>query len=513
MDQQVIRAKVEVGAYGNIVRAAMPIQAGETIFYLSGDIVSVPTKYTIQLDAQRHVLNEDSDWDLMNHACEPNVRIDVQSREMVAVRDIEPGEELNFNYNTTEWSMTSPFACGCGSPKCAGEIRGFRFLTDQQRRDIAPYISPYIAQRWSDEIKAGKSSVASIDIRQLRPEVHVLAPYEIVNGKSVSPEYEAPEFRQEIDGWLKPLGLSWVWHETTLQNVPQVVAAIAASAAHGPVVAFNLCDGSEIDGYPGLSVVEALYAANIPFSGASAEFYESTTSKLKTKELLFATGVNTPAWSVVGPDGEVELPAEKYPVIVKPDISAGSYGIEVDSVCDSPAAVARKMAALRADPKFATTTFFAEQFVRGREFTALLVEALDEPLGLWVLPPCERVFDQRLPEKERFLVYDRYWELPDTKMPLPQGEKFYWYALASEDLQKRISDVARRAMRGVGGAGYARVDFRLDERTGELFVLEVNAQCGLSVLDSTTVGSMLKLSGTPMETLVTRILQHALTRH
>jgi D-alanine-D-alanine ligase len=511
MDQQVIRVRVEVGSFGNIVRAARPINAGETVFYLEGAIVGLPTKYTIQLDADRHVLNESSDWDLMNHCCEPNVRIDVLTREMVAVRDIAIGEELNFNYNTTEWSMTSPFACGCGAPKCVGEIRGFRFLTDEQRGDISPYISPYIASRWNQVLEAGKNVVAGFDIRELRPAVHILAPYEVLAGKRVSPEYGTPEFRKEVKGWFEPLGLSWVWHEVSLDNVAEVVDSIKAIQTGQPLVVLNLCDGSELDGYPGISVVHALNAAKLPFSGASAEFYEATTSKIETKELLFATGVSTPAFAVVK-DGALELDAAHYPVIVKPDVSAASMGINADSVCATPDAVAAKVAQLRKNPKYADATIFAESFVEGREFTMLLIEDPEQPLGLWALPPCERVFDPRVPEAERFLIFERYWGLPDAANPIPAGDQYYWYELAPEDVRKQLTDTARRAMRGVGGAGYARVDMRMNEKSGQIFVLEVNAQCGLSVEDSTTVGSMLRLSGLTMADIMQRVLQHGLSR-
>jgi len=511
MDQQVVRVEVNASAYGQIVRAAIPIEAGETVFYLSGHIVSLPTKYTIQLDADRHVLCQDSDWRLMNHACEPNVRIDVERREMVAVRDIPPGEELNFNYNTTEWSMTSPFTCGCGSPRCAGEIRGFRFLSEEQRQEIAPLISPFIARKWREEKMSGSRALASFDIRALKPSVHVLAPYEIRDGHLVSPEYDPPEFRAELEDWFAPLGIGYVWHPVTLENVEQVVGALKAHQTHGPIVALNLCDGWESDGYPGLSIINALSAARIAFTGASAEFYEATTSKLKTKSLLCASGVATATFAPVGACGRADYRGI-YPVIVKPDVSAGSYGIQQASVCANADEVAARVRDLREAASFAQTPLFVEQFIQGREFTTLLVEDPDAPLGLWVLPPCERVFDPRVSPAERFLIYERYWSLPEARRPIPESDPYYWYEAAPDDLAPAIARTARQAMRATGGVGYARVDMRLDEVSGQLFVLEVNAQCGLSVGDSTTVGSMLRIAGVSMSNVMERVLQHGLQR-
>lgn len=41
----------------------------------------------------------------------------------------------------------------------------------------------------------------------------------------------------------------------------------------------NLCDGTEDDGYAGISVVLGLECAKIPFTGAGSQFYSDTTSK------------------------------------------------------------------------------------------------------------------------------------------------------------------------------------------------------------------------------------------
>jgi hypothetical protein len=45
------------------------------------------------------------------------------------------------------------------------------------------------------------------------------------------------------------------------------------------IVVINLCDGTEVDGYPGLSVVVGLEVADIPYTGADSKFYLDTTSK------------------------------------------------------------------------------------------------------------------------------------------------------------------------------------------------------------------------------------------
>jgi D-alanine-D-alanine ligase len=61
----------------------------------------------------------------------------------------------------------------------------------------------------------------------------------------------------------------------------------------------------------------------------------------------------------------------------------------------------------------------------------------------------------------------------------------------------------------VRGRGYARVDLRMDRGSGELFVLEVNANCGLSEDDQTSTGCILKLAGMTLAELLRTILNDA----
>lgn len=57
-----------------------------------------------------------------NHSCEPNASFD-EGGMLVAVRDIEPGEEITFDYRAhpipaSPWN----FQCYCGAEACAGWI-------------------------------------------------------------------------------------------------------------------------------------------------------------------------------------------------------------------------------------------------------------------------------------------------------------------------------------------------------------------------------------------------------
>ena len=54
---------------------------------------------------------------------------------------------------------------------------------------------------------------------------------------------------------------------------------------------------------------------------------------------------------------------------------------------------------------------------------------------------------------------------------------------------------------------------RMDKENGKLYVLEVNAQCGLSEdEDYTSIGAILRFSGTTFTQLVSEIITDAFTR-
>lgn len=349
--------------------------------------------------------------------------------------------------------------------------------------------------------------------------VLVFAPYVEKGGELVSPHYDPPEYRAEIGAWLEALGARWEWVPIATRTLDAEIARTRTLAAEGDLIVFNICDGTVSDGFPGIEVVAALEASSLPYTGASEDFYRVTTSKAASKERLKAAGVATSPWVLARVPEDVDRAAATlpFPLFIKPDVSAGSYGIQIDSVVRDAAAAHRQFNAVRAGlhgQTFEDDAVLIERFIEGREFTVLVVEDPRERLGLFVLAPGERVFDAALPPSERFLAYERYWGEPVPGRPIPDlpTDPCHRYALAPPDLSPALADLARRAFRAVDGTGYARVDIRLDEPSGELLVLEVNAQCGLSTDDNSTVGSLLALSKQPMPPVIERILRHAMNR-
>ena len=108
------------------------------------ELLPAPTRRSVQIDEGKHVIGREETVGYLNHSCEPNAWVDVRRMCVRALRDITPGEEVTFNYLTTEYEMHDSFACDCGSPACYGIIRGFKYLTHKQRMGLKPYLAPYL---------------------------------------------------------------------------------------------------------------------------------------------------------------------------------------------------------------------------------------------------------------------------------------------------------------------------------------------------------------------------------
>jgi SET domain-containing protein len=147
------------GAEGLGVFAVSAIEAGEVLVCLRHVFVDRPERHTIQLDEHVHQAGTGEMDDYFNHSCDPNTYLDFQKLQFVARRPLAVGEEISFNYLTSEWDMAAPFHCGCGTPLCVGEIRGFLHLTPEQRDAISPWISPYL-QRRSAELPDSQRKIA-----------------------------------------------------------------------------------------------------------------------------------------------------------------------------------------------------------------------------------------------------------------------------------------------------------------------------------------------------------------
>jgi hypothetical protein len=118
---------------------------GAVIFSVKGPILSEPTMYSLSAGTNKHIdpLRKDGSFDFghyLNHSCEPNVIIKIAGSEnsvpyieIVARRDIKAGEELAFDYASSEYDTVSKTSCMCKAAICRGTIHGFKNLPSDIR--------------------------------------------------------------------------------------------------------------------------------------------------------------------------------------------------------------------------------------------------------------------------------------------------------------------------------------------------------------------------------------------
>jgi Fe-S-cluster containining protein len=127
------------------VHAGKLFHPGDVLIKLGGRITANPTQTTIQVGENEHL----ESWmgGHINHSCEPSGYLNFEDLTLRALRRIGEGEEITRHYMTAEWDMREPFECKCGSKQCMGRIRGFKYLSLQQKMALETLLSPYLREK------------------------------------------------------------------------------------------------------------------------------------------------------------------------------------------------------------------------------------------------------------------------------------------------------------------------------------------------------------------------------
>ncbi|MDZ4673442.1 MAG: hypothetical protein SGI84_03245 [Gemmatimonadota bacterium] len=351
------------------------------------------------------------------------------------------------------------------------------------------------------------------------PLVVVLAPRTETADPELDYYHDYSQSYQEFARAFDALGMLWRWQPVTTTTFRPILDALAREPIARPPVVFNLCDGDDCNDVPGIDVIHHLDTLGLAYTGSDATFYRGTTSKIGMKQAFEAAGVATAPWAVIGHD-PIDAPGLLdrlgAPLIVKPAVSAGSMGITIKSVVSTPEDLRQQVRLLDEGYRgwdLVSGGILVEQFITGREFTTFITGSADDSARARIYAPVERDFHPNLPPTERFLSYDRLWQVHERETPIEAGADFWKYAPVPTELGARIQALSWQAYGAVGGCGYGRVDLRMDERSEELFVLEVNAQCGLSEDENhTSIGAILQVAGCTFAELVGHLVADAATR-
>ena len=134
--------------------ATSKISKDEIVASFGGNVInqSELTNYStdrvsrsLQLNSDTYLLSGDvpEAGDMINHACEPNCGI-AGTSSVQALRDIEIGEELTFDYAMSDSSKYDEFNCACGKDKCRERITGLDWQKKDLQAEYSNYFSAYI---------------------------------------------------------------------------------------------------------------------------------------------------------------------------------------------------------------------------------------------------------------------------------------------------------------------------------------------------------------------------------
>lgn len=132
------------------------VAKGEIITVYMGQLINGEALAQLPPTEQVHILQieedlyiapyESEDAHLVNHSCDPNVGFNGQV-VTIALRDIEAGEEICFDYAMCDGSPYDEFQCLCGSEQCRKTIRGSDWSIPELWDRYGRYFSPYLLNR------------------------------------------------------------------------------------------------------------------------------------------------------------------------------------------------------------------------------------------------------------------------------------------------------------------------------------------------------------------------------
>ena len=357
-------------------------------------------------------------------------------------------------------------------------------------------------------------------IRLLKPyTIWVLAPHLESEDPNIQHYYDFSQSIKEFTKVFEELKAQWNWKPVTMDNYREIIHSVSVSSNGKTPLILNLCDGDEVNGTPGVSVIHELEKCGLIYTGSDVHFYNTTTSKIPMKKAFDKAGVFTANWRVItDKKGSTKGICKRVgtPIIIKPAVSGGSMGVSVKNVVQTEGELAKRVEEIYKGYhgwNLLVDGLFVEQFITGPEYTTFITGSADDPDNCIVYEPVKRNFHESLPDSEKFLSFDRLWEIYEDETPMPENGNFYEYGPVEPLLIPALKKLSMDAYKSCGGKGYTRIDIRQDSATGKLYMLEVNAQCGLSEdEDYTSIGAILKVSGVSFTEIITEILKDALRR-
>lgn len=283
---------------------------------------------------------------------------------------------------------------------------------------------------------------------------------------------------------------------TVFLNKLTTYSQLKSLGKQGYDIFVNLCEGYLEWEVPSIDVIYTLELLNLPFTGPTTKLYDPPKELMKY--LAYCEGVSTPGYVLIdGPENVDEVTKHlSFPLFVKPAKAGDSLGIDEQSLVHSREELLKKVNEIYEE----YGPLLVEEYIAGREFT-VLVAADGDGKSSTVFRPVEYLF----PEGRSFKTYAlKTSELhPDCNVPCDDPA-----------LDQRLRAAAEKIFRGFNGVGYARLDFRVNEKN-EIFFLEINFTCSVFYKDGYegSADFILKYDGIGQAGFLKHIIREGIARH
>ena len=259
-------------------------------------------------------------------------------------------------------------------------------------------------------------------------------------------EKDAFQDAQIIASYLKKLGISILLYPASA-SLPEKLRR------DKPEMVLNLAGSIKGNEYLASTIPATLELLEIPYTGAGILGESLSYNKFLIKKLLQQNGIPVPNYQLFNTSTDPIISTLRFPLISKLNEIHGAVEITRNAVSENEKHLRNRL-------KFLITTYqqpvLVEEFIVGREITAILLEGLNKKVYL-----TEKVF-HKPEEKYLFVTFEDQW-LSD------KYETFNYQKYQDRLLQEYV----KRAFEICKMADYGKFDMRLDS-SGRYFFLDAN---------------------------------------
>lgn len=260
-------------------------------------------------------------------------------------------------------------------------------------------------------------------------------------------EKDAFKDAQVIGDYLKKMGI-----EIYLLAANEVLAAKLRRIK--PTIALNLVGSVKGQEHLASTIPALLELLDIPYTGAGILGESLSYNKFLVKKLIEQNGVPIPHYQLFNTANDPLDPTLRFPLISKLNEIHGAVEISREAVSETEKDLRQRL-------KFLIQTYrqpiLVEEFIVGREITAILLEGLNKKVYL-----AEKIFHKKN-EKYIFATFEDQW------LDNPDGG--FHYQKYNDPILK---EYVKKAFEITEMFDYGKFDIRLDS-SGRYYFLDVNS--------------------------------------